>query len=71
MIAYEELERALARWKARRSGAVVEAEAPLDADVSRDPDLTPPGRLAGAPPPHRPRAATAEVDLVDADLDEN
>jgi hypothetical protein len=71
MIAYEELERALARWKARRSGAVVDAEPSPDADMSRDPDLTPPGRMAGSPPPHPPRTATAEVDLVDADLDEN
>jgi hypothetical protein len=63
MIAYEELERALARWKARRSGAV-------EMEQSRDADLTPPGKMAGASS-YPARDHSGELDLVDAELDEN
>jgi hypothetical protein len=67
MIAYEELERALARWKARRSGAV-------EAESSGEGDVTPPGTfpLGAGPGARAPQARdqTRELDLVDAEVDD-
>lgn len=60
MIAYEELERALARWKSRRSPPPsAAAEAPSD---SAEPHPIEGDTLTPMPPEH-----TGEIDLADAD----
>lgn len=75
MIAYEELEKALARWKARRasgveapvgeSGAVV-AAAETSGDVSEEGPPTGPAVVA-AETYQRPDS-TGEIDLADAEV---
>ncbi|MES1171924.1 MAG: hypothetical protein ABUL77_01695 [Bacteroidota bacterium] len=52
MIAYEELQKALARWKNRRSGG---AESPAPA-------------LEAASPYYQNRDSTGEIDLADAEV---
>ena len=59
MIPYEELERALGRWKARRSGTVESPALPLEGDETP----AAPGVSRG------PRAGTTtEVELSDAEV---
>ena len=63
MIAYEELDRALARWKARRSGGSETAESVA---AGRTPDPV----LVAAVASFQDRESTGEIDLVDEILDE-
>lgn len=63
MIPYEDLERALARWKTRRAGTVEAAPVPREDD-----ERTPSGILAGAA--YLDKDSTGELDLSDAEVDE-
>lgn len=65
MIPYEELERALARWKAKRSGTVESTEA-----TTPQGDETPSGVVVvGDSSSYESRDATGEVELTDAEVD--
>lgn len=73
MIPYEELERALARWKARRTGTVELPETPA---VDTTGELTPAagvvvsGAVEVASSMVEARESTGEFDLSDAEADE-
>jgi hypothetical protein len=68
MIPYEDLDRALARWKARRSGGAetVETMEAVEAVL----DERTPGPIVAAVATFQARDSTGELDLVDAILDE-
>ncbi len=61
MIAYEELQRALARWKTRRSGAGEGADGV--------PQSVAPAEIV-ADPAYQAPDSTGELDLADAEVDE-
>jgi hypothetical protein len=72
MISYEELDRALARWKARsQGGAAVEAvpepssEAPLEVIAEETPLPVGPGDLGSLPSMHNGAPRTGEIDLAE------
>jgi hypothetical protein len=65
MIPYEDLERALARWKNRKAGAVESPPPPPEGDET---PAAPVVAVAGVVIEARDR--TAELDLSDAELDE-
>ena len=74
MISYEELDRALARWKARsQGGAAVEAvpepepsfEAPLEVIAEETPLPVGPGDLGSLPGMHNGAPRTGEIDLAE------
>ena len=78
MISYEELDRALARWKARSQGgaaveAVPEAEASVSAsaslDVLAEETAMPigPGDLGSLPSMHNGAPKTGEIDLSEVE----
>lgn len=74
MIPYDELQRALARWKARHSGApeAEEQQAVPEEQVQGDADLTPGPKIAAAVVAvvsYETPDATGEIDLVDAEVD--
>lgn len=77
MIPYEELERVLTRWKARRSGAVLgdasDGAAVVEAEsaqvLAEDADKTPPPGTLNATP-FESRDSTGELELSDAEVDE-
>jgi hypothetical protein len=70
MIAYEELEKALTRWKARRAGAADVDAADLvqqdDGEGAVDPDADAVTATGLPPAPDR----TGELELTDAEVDE-
>lgn len=69
MIPYEELERALARWKARRAGTVEVSETPPDAD--RTPAAPLSSQSAGyTSAEYDVKDSTSELELSDAEVDE-
>ncbi len=76
MISYEELDRALARWKARSQGgasveAVPEAEASASASLDVVAEETPmpigPGDLGSLPSMHNGAPRTGEIDLAEVE----
>ena len=70
MIPYEDLDRALARWKARRSG-VAETVETMEAVEAVVEERTPPRPVVvAAVASFHARDSTGELDLVDAILDE-
>ena len=80
MIPYEELDRALARWKARSQGgaaveAVPEAEpsgsAPLEVIAEETPLPRGPGGLGSLPSTHNGAPSTGEIDLAEIDSSED
>ena len=80
MISYEELDRALARWKARsQGGAAVEAvpepepsaSANLDVIAEETPMPVGPGDLGSLPAMHNGAPRTGEIDLAEVESSED
>jgi hypothetical protein len=77
MISYEELDRALARWKARsQGGAAVEAVPEPEPSASSNLDViaeeTPmPGDLGSLPAMHNGAPRTGEIDLAEVESSED
>jgi hypothetical protein len=76
MIAYEELERALIRWKARRSGALETIEEAAELAPEETPEEVMEGNATPAAPTRlgaaqQPRQGTRELDFSDAEVDES
>jgi hypothetical protein len=78
MISYEELDRALARWKARSQGgtaveAVPEPEPSTGLDVVAEETPMPvgPGDLGSFPSMHNGAPRTGEIDLAEIDSSED
>ena len=65
MIAYEDLDKALARWKARRSGAGAGSDGSATTGGANTP-----GMVVETVASFEVRESTGELDLADAVLDE-